>query len=486
MKLALEHLRDEPDVAINTRVHKMLELLKAKGHMYQQVLQPHLLTVHPQNRSGLMLNSWDMHEKGLMALNVGWQESKVAESYCFEVNPSKKEQQLDAMRKLVAGSEQKLAPVSGLERYMSVSCSHMSQFAKAAGCGQCCSHLEQLQPFTVEALQSSFQDEQFGKMVKEGWAWWIIQSDVEVAAPWFPQMLQAALNTGNHISKVATEVELAMSLVYLYKTYDSMETALQVCAGTSALTYLDVVALFTKNYGGGASDGFPVVLFLQATQKLLSSSVKLGEDFWTAITKVDFRSKTSTYPMIRTALICCNCSSPSGTIVDGVSKLILRGDVEKLKSPSLRASLDRSENLLRTAFDIFQRADPTFVDKENLKLLARFFIRAGLWLCKKSGKGTETRTFESLDEIHEAFKEEAKGKAVAGPASSSSGQEVLSGDEKVWTLEAPWHICLCGTLFLCLQAPFLCLMQKNISRTLEIQLLLLSSNLLGSRKVATS
>ena len=58
-----------------------------------------------------------------------------------------------------------------------------------------------------------------------------------------------------------------------------METALQICAGTSGLTYIDVVALFTKNYGGGAADGFPVVLFLQATQKLLSSSVKLGEDF---------------------------------------------------------------------------------------------------------------------------------------------------------------------------------------------------------------
>ena len=66
MKLALEHLRDEPDVAINTKVHKMLQLLKANNHFYQQVLQPHLLTVHPQNRSGLMLNSWDMHEKGLM------------------------------------------------------------------------------------------------------------------------------------------------------------------------------------------------------------------------------------------------------------------------------------------------------------------------------------------------------------------------------------------------------------------------------------
>lgn len=38
VKLALEHLRDEPDVAINTKVHKMLQLLKAKGQLYQQVL----------------------------------------------------------------------------------------------------------------------------------------------------------------------------------------------------------------------------------------------------------------------------------------------------------------------------------------------------------------------------------------------------------------------------------------------------------------
>lgn len=463
MKLALEHLRDEPDVAINTKVHKMLQLLKAKGHLYQQVLQPHLLTVHPQNRSGLMLNSWDMHEKGLMALKVGWQEAKVAESYCFEVNPSKKEQQLDAMRKLVAGSEQQLAPVSGLERYMTVSCSHMSQFAKAAGCGQCCSPLEELQPFTVESLTSNYQDEQFQKMVKEGWSWWIIQSDVEVSAPWFPQMLQAALNTGNHISKVATEVELAMSLVYLYKTHGSMETALQICAGTSGLTYIDAVALFTKNYGGGASDGFPVVLFLQATQKLLSSSVKLGEDFMTAISKADFRSKTSTYPMVRTSLILCNCSSPSGKIVDGVSRLILRSDVEKLKGPSLRASLEKAESLLRTAFDTLQKADGTFQDQENVKLIARLFIRSGLWLCKKSGKGQESRTFESLDEIHEAFKEEASGKAVAGPASSSSASEVLGVDEKVWTLQAPWHIfCMAHFFGVCRHLSFLLAAKKTV------------------------
>ena len=149
--------------------------------------------------------------------------------------------------------------------------------------------------------------------------------------------------------------------------------------------------------------------------------------------------------------------------MDGVSRLILRSDVEKLKGPSLRASLEQAESLLRTAFDTLQKADGTFQGQENVKLLARFFIRSGLWLCKKSGKGQESRTFESLDEIHEAFKEEASGKAVAGPASSSSASEVLGVDEKVWTLQAPWHIfCMAHFFGVCRHLSFLLAAKKKL------------------------
>ena len=166
--------------------------------MYTQVLQPHLLIVHSQNRSGMMLNSFDCHEKGLMALKVGWQESKVADSYCFEMsqNKAKKDSQMSAMQKLVQSSEKRLAPVTGQERFMTVSCSHMSQFAKAAGSGQCVSELPELETFSMEAIDAHFADEQFKKMVKDGWQWNVIQADVEEGCPWFPQMLQASLNTG--------------------------------------------------------------------------------------------------------------------------------------------------------------------------------------------------------------------------------------------------------------------------------------------------
>ena len=171
--------------------------------------------------------------------------------------------------------------------------------------------------------------------------------------------------------------------------------------------------------------------------------------------------------------------------MDGVSRLILRSDVEKLKGPSLRASLEQAESLLRTAFDTLQKADGTFQGQENVKLLARFFIRSGLWLCKKSGKGQESRTFESLDEIHEAFKEEASGKAVA--ASSSSASEVLGVDEKVWTLQAPWHIfCMAHFFGVCRHLSFLLAAKKNCSRRLGMQLPLLSSNFLGCRNITTT
>ena len=327
LKLAMEKIKDEKGMAINLKSQKILQLLSGKGYLYEQVVQPHLLIVHSQNRSGLMLNSFDMQEKGLLALKVGWQESKVSESYCFELSAvkEKKESQLEAMRKLVENSEKKLAPVNGMERFMTVSCSHMSQFAKAAWCGQCSSDLEELQPFTLESLEGKFQDDQFSKMVKQGWNWKCIQSQVEDACPWLPQMLQAALNTGNQIAKEATEMEVAMSIAYLHKAHQSMDTAIELCQASTPSSCTQVVAEYMASFGGGP--GFPVMVFLQAVQKLFNSSLKLGEDYMTSVTKADFKSKDSTYPMIRACLIAANLSSPKSC--DGIAKLLLKGDVEK-------------------------------------------------------------------------------------------------------------------------------------------------------------
>ena len=184
-KMVLQSIKDDATLAINSKAQKIFQVLEQRGHMYEQLVHPSQLIVHQENRSGMMINSFDCHKTGLQSLKVGWQESKVKESFCFEVSQEngKKDLQFGAMKSLVTSSDKRLAPVAGLERFRALSCSHISLFAKAVYCGECHSELDELQAFTFEALQSQFKDEQFGKMMKHGWSCKIIQHQVEDDCP---------------------------------------------------------------------------------------------------------------------------------------------------------------------------------------------------------------------------------------------------------------------------------------------------------------
>ena len=283
LQRALEGVRDDENLAINLKLSKVCQLLSENGLLYEQHLAPSCLTVHPQSRSGLMLNNaFDVHEKGLLALKMGFQVSKVSESFCFEMSSKKEERdkQVGAMRALVTASERKLAPVNGTERFMSVSCSHISQFLKAVGCGQCVTENEELGEsfLTVETLEAQFpSDHHFQSMVRNGWQWRCIKSEVEECCPWMPQLLQAALNSGNEISKQSTEMEIALSLAYTYKTSASMENACAVVKAATSLGYVDAISKWVRLYAGG--DDFPLVHLLASIQKLFNSSHFLGEEF---------------------------------------------------------------------------------------------------------------------------------------------------------------------------------------------------------------
>ena len=66
----MEEIKNEP-AAINSKTAKMLQLLVSKNLVYEQKLVASQLLVHPINRCGLMINSFDAHCKGYMALQCG-------------------------------------------------------------------------------------------------------------------------------------------------------------------------------------------------------------------------------------------------------------------------------------------------------------------------------------------------------------------------------------------------------------------------------
>ena len=431
---ALQAIRDDQSLAINSKADKILQILQQKGHLYEQQVHPSLLIVHDQNRSGLMVNSYDSHKTGLAALKAGWQESKLCDSYCFEISllKSKKDVQLDAMRQLVNSAENRLAPVTGLERFRTISSSHISQFAKAVHYGMCTSELPELSQFTLEALQGQFNDVQFGKLVKNGWTWKVISSVVEDSVPWLPQLLQSALNTGHSIGQTPTEIEIALGLAFHYKQFKSMDMAIQMCEALCPFTYLPEIATYSKNFAGG--EDFPILVFLQAVQKQLGSSLFLGEEFMDGLSNVDFRCRSTTFPMCRAAAICCNMSSPRSQ--DNISKLLFVSDLQKLKTLlKQNDSMVQAEGMLKLAWEQMHKQDPTFSDKVAVKVLAKFFIRTLLFLCNKQGKGKEKKVFSSLDEIREAFKDDVQqgsSGSSAGPAQPGDSQVV---DNKVWSLQ---------------------------------------------------
>jgi len=442
----LTSLKDDKHAAINTKVGQMQTLLERHGHLYQVAVLPSQLLVHPANRCGMLINSFDCHEKGFKALSVGFDASKLSESVCFEVakDPVVKSMQVQSNVKLVAGSENRLAPVSSLERYLTVSASHVSQFCKAVASGHCTTEHEVLKgvnngALTMDSLQSKFKDKVFEQLCYKGWTWKCITAETEQACPWMPAMFQAALNTGSMVAKVPTEVEVALSLCYWHQTHGgSIQQAVETTRLTMPLAYIETVSAYVCEFGGG--DNFGLIYLLDQISKMFGSQLFLGEEFLTAITFLDFQDAESRYPFLRAALWACQLHSPKHH--DSISRLLSKTDVEKLKTAAVKQTVKNAEQLLKMSWDILEKLG-WLNEKKGVGLIARFMIRVALFVCNKSGKGREQQVYETLADVHTAFSQELeavkKGHDPAkapGAASSSSAAGSPAKRIKVLSLEA--------------------------------------------------
>ena len=108
----------------------MEKLMLAKTLAWKSTIAPVSMLVHPTNRSGLQLNPFEVHGKGVALLKMGLDPEKLrGQAVCSEVSldPTIKKKQLAYN---FTGSPL-LAKPGGMERCLSLSCSHTTQFLKA-------------------------------------------------------------------------------------------------------------------------------------------------------------------------------------------------------------------------------------------------------------------------------------------------------------------------------------------------------------------
>ncbi len=192
-----------------------------------------------------------------------------------------------------------LAPVNGHELYTSVAGGHFEAFCRAAIAG-CKTNQKNIMDdqgkIDVGKLKKDFV---FKQLLEKGWKCTIINYHAEEIFPSLPDFIQRAKNAHNSIASESSETQVCVSInefasnmqklghkVDWDKCIDAATTGNPPCSG-----YAKVLAKYCSLYSGGV--GAPELVRLDKFAKRQAANAKLGEEFWTAVTDVNFGEFTT-------------------------------------------------------------------------------------------------------------------------------------------------------------------------------------------------
>ena len=397
-------------------------LIAAKVGFYTTIDVDYIL-VHPANRGGLGINHYDAHQTGYKIHKVGADLSQLKQACCCEMHPpgAAKELEVETNQKLVAKSAGMLAPVTGLERYVSLSCGHTAAFCKAAK-ARCVTNITEIRDSAgkLDPNLIGSASPNFSKMLGEGWLWFVVPWWLGDEVPGFPHLAQQALNASHSVANQATEMEVAASIAEevarqgLSICWKTATAAAAVCE-PPCVGYIDTVAQYTKLYGGGPKA--QLIHFLSGFAKQYGGSLKLGQEFMQAITELAIPSQMSLFVHLRTAVLAAQLTTTK--VVDGIAKLITKADVNSFRSKPMQAAVEQVEGFLDIAWKELQQleAENTTSEIQTSKLYGLLGIRFVLFLTKKAKWGIDTTEWASLEAIFEAYK--AQKNTVVNSCSST-------------------------------------------------------------------
>ena len=298
---------------ILNRLEIVCNLLREMNLLQELVVHPNQVLCHPCNRSGLGINPHNAHRTGAKVQSIG-ADRKQLDTYLFTMPPAGEvaAKHIKFNEELVRIAEGMLAPVNGHELYTSVAGGHFEAFCKAAIAG-CKTNQKNIMDdqgkIDVGKLKNDFV---FKKLLEEGWTCTIISYHAEEMFPSLPDFIQRAKNAHNSIASESSEIQICLSInefasnvqklghkVDWDKCIDAATTGNPPCSD-----YAEVLAKYGRLYSGGV--GAPQ---LDKFAKRQAANAKLGEEFWTAVTDVNFGEFT-TCPRIRSAMLACNMTSP--------------------------------------------------------------------------------------------------------------------------------------------------------------------------------
>ena len=203
--------------------------------------------------------------------------------------------------------------------------------------------------------------------------------------------------------------------------------------------YIAKLGKLASHCGGGK--GVPVIRMMDRFAKNYGANKILGEEFVSAIVDLHI-SDVDPLTMIRVACVLTNLISEK--VVDGVAKLILKSDIEKLrivahkaKVIEFNAELNKGHRLATNLFALGHISQD-----QSDELIGKLFTRSILHRFGKEKAGPELRRYKNQDEIQSAFVSEClEAVCIDGFQVDPEGKwmplKITPEDERIFAAIAP-------------------------------------------------
>jgi hypothetical protein len=333
---------------------------------------------------------------------------------------------------LIQNSEELLAPLAGSERFLTVSCGHTAAYFRAV-----LANAKTPEGGTLSATTSN-DDMVFHSLLEKGWQWVIITAAVELQFPRLPFIAQQALNASNNASSQMSELEVACTLaehVMHGLSWQETEKAVLTCNPPCA-EYILTISRYVQKFGGGSDAS--MIRYLDEFAKKFGENIKLGAEFFTAVTDVSFGG-ANVFPHLRTALLSTNLCSRK--VVDGVARFITKTDVERLKSQKMASMVQELESAHTDAWaDLNKKLASGAISKDKgYGSIGRMSVRMCVHILSKKNPFEDTK-FADIQaikaEFDNALNQENEQNPVALPsASSKQALDLKHVADPTWALE---------------------------------------------------
>ncbi len=136
-----------------------------------------LFAVHNENRFKMGLDGLWCHELADKTIGGGANRKAIINAWCMEFHPAhlggKLEKLITFNKRCIERSKNKLAPLTGKERFATLGAGHTTGYCRASRHGTCTTKIARLRNaqgyFDLQPFQD--KDSELNAMVTQGWPW---------------------------------------------------------------------------------------------------------------------------------------------------------------------------------------------------------------------------------------------------------------------------------------------------------------------------